>query len=125
MLRIILRLLIILILTSNAYAEQATSGNLLPNAGVGTTNLQNSSGNVDGINGSTGWTTTGTTTFNNEIEANGTGTVSSNGSLVGITTEKQNGGQFTTTADSLDGGCLLYTSPSPRDGLLSRMPSSA
>ena len=26
---------------------------------------------------------------------------------------------------SLTGGCLLYTSPSPRDGLLSRMPSSA
>ena len=25
----------------------------------------------------------------------------------------------------LAGGCLLYTSPSPRDGLLSRMPSSA
>ena len=25
----------------------------------------------------------------------------------------------------LDNGCLLYTSPSPRDGLLSRMPSSA
>ena len=24
-----------------------------------------------------------------------------------------------------DLGCLLYTSPSPRDGLLSRMPSSA
>ena len=24
-----------------------------------------------------------------------------------------------------DYGCLLYTSPSPRDGLLSRMPSSA
>ena len=24
-----------------------------------------------------------------------------------------------------DMGCLLYTSPSPRDGLLSRMPSSA
>jgi len=31
-----------------------------------------------------------------------------------------------TTADLPDGtGCLLYTSPSPRDGLLSRMPSSA
>ena len=29
-------------------------------------------------------------------------------------------------ADPLAGdGCLLYTSPSPRDGLLSRMPSSA
>ena len=25
----------------------------------------------------------------------------------------------------IDGACLLYTSPSPRDGLLSRMPSSA
>ena len=27
--------------------------------------------------------------------------------------------------DNPTGGCLLYTSPSPRDGLLSRMPSSA
>ena len=27
--------------------------------------------------------------------------------------------------DYPDGTCLLYTSPSPRDGLLSRMPSSA
>jgi hypothetical protein len=26
---------------------------------------------------------------------------------------------------SIDSVCLLYTSPSPRDGLLSRMPSSA
>ena len=33
-----------------------------------------------------------------------------------------------TTFESLTGNkciCLLYTSPSPRDGLLSRMPSSA
>ena len=28
-------------------------------------------------------------------------------------------------AEELIGVCLLYTSPSPRDGLLSRMPSSA
>ena len=27
--------------------------------------------------------------------------------------------------DGVDVDCLLYTSPSPRDGLLSRMPSSA
>ena len=27
--------------------------------------------------------------------------------------------------DRRSGNCLLYTSPSPRDGLLSRMPSSA
>ena len=26
---------------------------------------------------------------------------------------------------AMEKGCLLYTSPSPRDGLLSRMPSSA
>ena len=30
-----------------------------------------------------------------------------------------------TTANSIVNDCLLYTSPSPRDGLLSRMPSSA
>ena len=30
-----------------------------------------------------------------------------------------------TNAATLDLFCLLYTSPSPRDGLLSRMPSSA
>ena len=29
------------------------------------------------------------------------------------------------TKSELAGVCLLYTSPSPRDGLLSRMPSSA
>ena len=29
------------------------------------------------------------------------------------------------TAHDKDSRCLLYTSPSPRDGLLSRMPSSA
>ena len=100
-------LLLSLLLINQSNAEEATSGNLLPNAGVGTTNLQNQSGSIDGINGSTGWTTSGISVFNRELEANGTGTVSSNGSLVGITTEKQNGGQFTTTADSLDGGVRL------------------
>ena len=29
------------------------------------------------------------------------------------------------SAQCTDESCLLYTSPSPRDGLLSRMPSSA
>jgi hypothetical protein len=105
--KIIVRLLITLTLTSNAFAETATSGNLLPNANVNQTNLQNQSGTINGISGSTGWTTSGISNYNNELEANGTGTVSSSGSLVGITTEKQNGGQFTTTADSLDGGVRL------------------
>ena len=34
-------------------------------------------------------------------------------------------GAFKGIMDELDPHCLLYTSPSPRDGLLSRMPSSA
>ena len=38
-------------------------------------------------------------------------------------------GNLQTRLEKLDNGdyagCLLYTSPSPRDGLLSRMPSSA
>ena len=33
--------------------------------------------------------------------------------------------QFFKIIQSAGGTCLLYTSPSPRDGLLSRMPSSA
>ena len=35
---------------------------------------------------------------------------------------KHDGHDFT---PDVPGTCLLYTSPSPRDGLLSRMPSSA
>ena len=34
-------------------------------------------------------------------------------------------GSLPRSAASLPEACLLYTSPSPRDGLLSRMPSSA
>ena len=34
--------------------------------------------------------------------------------------------EYSSSSESYDGGnCLLYTSPSPRDRLLSRMPSSA
>ena len=33
--------------------------------------------------------------------------------------------EFATWTDGLIGSCLLYTSPSPRDATLSRMPSSA
>ena len=35
------------------------------------------------------------------------------------------GGGFDSIFSTLFGGCLLYTSPSPRDATLSRMPSSA
>ena len=39
--------------------------------------------------------------------------------------ERMTGRDWLTALLGLSGFCLLYTSPSPRDGLLSRMPSSA
>ena len=95
----------------NSLAETATSGNLLPNAGDGlNTNTQNSNSTIDGIDSSSGFTLNGITDYSsnyNELEAQGTGTVSASGSLVGITTTKQSGGSHTTTTTSLDGGVTL------------------
>ena len=39
--------------------------------------------------------------------------------------KSRNDSDIHVVTDSNRGTCLLYTSPSPRDGLLSRMPSSA
>ncbi len=101
-------LLAIFVSITQSNAEEATSGNLLPNAGTGQTSYQNSSGSIDGINGATGWTTTGVSDFGNELEIQGTGTISASGSLLGIdTTKATDGASFTTTADSLDGGVRL------------------
>ena len=101
-------LLAIFVSITQSNAEEATSGNLLPNAGTGQTSYQNSSGSIDGINGTTGWTTTGVSDFGNELEIQGTGTISASGSLLGIdTTKATDGASFTTTADSLDGGVRL------------------
>ena len=94
----------------NSLAETATSGNLLPNAGDGRSNNQHSNSTIDGIDSASGFTLNGITDFSasyNELEAQGTGTVSASGSLVNITTTKETGGSFTTTTDSLDGGVVL------------------
>ena len=89
--------------------ETAITGNLLPNAGTGQTSVQHSNSTIDGINSSSNWTLNNVTDYStyNELEANGTGTVTATGSLLNITTEKETNGQFTTTADSLDGGVTL------------------
>ena len=64
----------------NSLAETATSGNLLTNAGDGlNTNTQNSNSTIDGMNSSSGFTLNGITDYSsnyNELEAQGTGTVS-------------------------------------------------
>ena len=43
----------------------------------------------------------------------------------GLETQVDSKGNIINQGGMSTGGCLLYTSPSPRDGLLSRMPSSA
>ena len=95
----------------NSLAETATSGNLLPNAGDGVnTNAQNSNSTIDGIDSASGFTLNGITDYSanyNELEAQGTGTVSASGSLVDISTTIQSGASFTTTETSLDGGVNL------------------
>ena len=103
-------LLTLTILVNVSKAETATSGNLLPNAGDGRNNSQHSNSTVDGIDSSTGFTLNGITDFSanyNELEAQGTGTVSATGSLENITTTTQSGNSHTTTTTSLDGGVTL------------------
>ena len=103
----------------NSLAETATSGNLLPNAGDGlNTNTQNSNSTIDGIDSSSGFTLNGITDYSsnyNELEAQGTGTVSASGSLLNITTTKQSGGTHTTTETSLDGGVTLNATTELQD----------
>ena len=54
------------------------------------------------------------------------GTLSGNASLtMPASTTGGNANRVFFVEDGTTRGCLLYTSPSPRDGLLSRMPSSA
>ena len=93
------------LIVEGARAETATTGNLLPNAGTGQTSVQHSNSTIDGINSSTGFTLSNITDYSssyNELEANGTGTVSATGTLLNISA-----GEHTTTADSLDGGVTL------------------
>ena len=97
--------LITVLITEGAKAETATTGNLLPNAGTGQTSVQHSNSTIDGINSSTGFTLNNITDYSssyNELEANGTGTVSATGTLLNISA-----GDHTTTEDSLDGGVTL------------------
>ena len=42
-----------------------------------------------------------------------------------LSRNKYDGGPYASMVKILDYTCLLYTSPSPRDATLSRMPSSA
>ena len=95
----------LLLLSTSVLADTATTGNLLPNAGTGQTSPQHSNSTIDGINSSNGFTLNNVTDYSsnfNELEANGTGTVSATGTLLNISA-----GDHTTTEDSLDGGVTL------------------
>ena len=96
--------LMTVLIVEGARAETATTGNLLPNAGTGQTSVQHDNSTIDGITSATGFTLDGVTDFTqyNELEAQGTGTVSATGTLLNISA-----GNHTTTADSLDGGVTL------------------
>ena len=102
---IVLINLLMMLIPTIGLTETATTGNLLPNSGTGQTSQQHSNSTIDGINNSNGWTLNNVTDYSssyNELEANGTGTVSADGSLLNISA-----GDHTTTADSLDGGVTL------------------
>jgi len=102
---IVLINLLMMLIHTTGLTETATTGNLLPNAGTGQTSVQHSNSTIDGINNSNGWTLNNITDYSssyNELEAQGTGTVSASGTLLDISA-----GDHTTTADSLDGGVTL------------------
>ena len=104
---IVLINLLMMLIPTIGLTETATTGNLLPNSGTGQTSQQHSNSTIDGINNSNGWTLNNVTDYSssyNELEANGTGTVSADGSLLNISA-----GDHTTTADSLDGGVTLLS----------------
>ena len=61
---------------------------------------------------------------NTTLKLKGDNTLKSGDEHAGVEkNDDTSSGKLTITAE--DTSCLLYTSPSPRDGLLSRMPSSA
>ena len=102
---IVLINLLMMLIHTTGLTETATTGNLLPNAGTGQTSVQHSNSTIDGINNSNNWTLNNITDYSssyNELEANGTGTVSATGTLLNISA-----GDHTTTEDSLDGGVTL------------------
>ena len=123
-----IRLLILLIIfiTNNSYADlndTATSTNILPNANVTSSNYDNV--DLDGVsttNGSltnnssiNGFTVTCNTLVNNncgkswngEIEGSHDITVSTSGTLVGISGVDESGNTYTSTQKKLDGGIQL------------------
>ena len=59
------------------------------------------------------------------LDENGNPLVDATGNPITATDDSDNGTDPTGENGEDDMDCLLYTSPSPRDGLLSRMPSSA
>ena len=77
------------------------------------------------IDPATGVIDPSTSTLGNYTVTYTTAGTCTNSSDVAIAITNLDDSTFNYTATSYCMSCLLYTSPSPRDGLLSRMPSSA
>jgi len=115
-------ILTLIILSAKADEDTATSGNILPNAGTTSSNMDNF--NLDGVNSGTGALTNNSThngftitcptqvqnacgtAFNGELEASYQMKVSADGTLVGIDGVEAST-TYTTTQRKLDGGIQL------------------
>jgi len=85
-----------------------------------------SDGNAEVTSRGVCWNTSENPTIANNKTSDGTGTGSFTSSLTQLTPGTNYYGRaFATNSEGPGYGCLLYTSPSPRDATLSRMPSSA
>ena len=122
--------------TNGSTSALTIGGNITNGANTLTLNATSAGAiNVTGVIGNGG----GGITVNSGAASAGIVTLSGNNTYSGTTTLTSGILRATTSANALGAGalslgggqlqlantCLLYTSPSPRDGLLSRMPSSA
>lgn len=95
-------LIAFLVISWACFAEDITTGNLLPNGSNNASNYQNVDTTIPNVT-TNGFNTTGNIrNWGQELETTGTGGINVTGSLVGITT-----GEDTTDQDKLDNGVTL------------------
>ena len=104
MIKLLLKSCLILALITNlGNSQEITTGNLLPNAGQGSSSAQSVDNTIDKIGNSFDqFTSSNATNFSSEVEVTGTGKLSYSSTLLDITT-----GSDTTTQNKLNNGITL------------------